>query len=78
MWAKIKRTAARKKVAPETLLARKPQFVVKKIGGDKNGGERRVYQRKTSKYYPTEPEFKKRRSGTVPFKAHKRTLKPGL
>lgn len=77
LWAKIKRTAAKKKVAPESLLKKKPQFVVKKIGGDKNGGTRKVYTKKATKYYPTEPLQKKRKTGKIPFKAHKRTLKEG-
>lgn len=77
LWAKIKRTAAKNNVKPESLLKKKPQFVVKKIGGDKNGGSRKVYTKKVSKYYPTEPLQKKRKTGKTPFKAHKRTLKAG-
>ena len=78
LYAKLKRSAAKRKVAPETLLNKPNKFVEKKIGGDKNGGTRKVYQKKATKYYPTEPLFRKRKSGSVPNKAHKRSLKPGL
>lgn len=78
LYAKLKRSAAKRKVAPETLLKKPGKFVVKKIGGDKNGGTRKVFAKKAPKYYPTEPVFRKRKSGSVPFKAHKRTLKAGL
>lgn len=78
LWSKLKRTAAKKKVPADKLLQKRPKFVVKKIGGEKNGGERRVLQKRTRRYYPTEPVFKKRRSGHVSFKSHKRTLKPGM
>ncbi|OTF74742.1 60S ribosomal protein L6-like protein [Euroglyphus maynei] len=77
LWSKLKRTAAKKKLAADKLIQKRPQFVVKKIGGEKNGGERRVLQKRTSRYYPTEPVFNKRRSGHVTFKSHKRSLKPG-
>lgn len=78
LWSKFKRTAEKKKVAPEKLVEKRPRFVVKKIGGEKNGGERKVLQKKTPRYYPTEPAFKKRRSGHVCHKSHKRSLKPGI
>ncbi|KAI2804538.1 60S ribosomal protein L6, partial [Blomia tropicalis] len=64
-----------KKVAPESLLKKRPKFVVKKIGGEKNGGTRKVLVKRQRKHYPTEPLNKKRKSGKVPFKAHKRSLK---
>jgi len=78
LYAKLKRSAAKKKVAPETLLRKSSKFQVKKIGGEKNGGTRKVFLKKATKYYPTEPIFKKRRSGVLPHKAHKRSLKAGL
>ena len=77
LWSKLKRTAAKKKIPADKVIQKRPKFVVKKIGGEKNGGERRVLQKRTSRYYPTEPVFKKRRSGHVTFKSHKRSLKPG-
>ena len=78
LWAKVKRTAKKKGVPPETLLKRKPKFVVKKIGGDKNGGKRLVLKKKGKKWYPTESVPKRRKTGHVTFKMHKRKLKPGL
>lgn len=77
LLGKIKATAAKKKVAPETILKKKTKFVVKKIGGDKNGGSRKV-EKNPTKYYPTEPSNAKRKSGHVPFKSHKRSLKAGI
>jgi len=78
LWAKIKRTAKKKNVPPETLLKKKPKFVIKKIGGEKNGGKRKVLAKKTKRFYPTEDKPKKRRTGHITFKMHKRTLKKGL
>ncbi|KPM11109.1 60S ribosomal protein L6-like protein [Sarcoptes scabiei] len=76
LWTKLKKTAAKKKIGIEKVMVKRPKFVVKKIGGEKNGGQRKVLQKKMSRYYPTEPIFKKRRSGRICFKHHKRTLKP--
>ncbi|XP_054155517.1 60S ribosomal protein L6-like [Oppia nitens] len=78
LWAKIRRTAKRKGVPAETLLKKKPKFVVKKIGGEKNGGKRKVLVKKGKKYYPTEETPKKSRTGHKIFAKHKRTLKAGL
>jgi len=78
LWAKIKRSAKKKNVPPETLLKKKPKFVIKKIAGEKNGGKRLVLKKKGRKWYPTEDRPKKRRTGHVTFKMHKRTLKKGL
>jgi len=78
LWAKIRRTAKSKKVPAETLLKKKPKFVVKKIGGEKNGSKRKVLVKKGKRYYPTEDKPKKRRIGQKTFNSHKRTLKEGL
>lgn len=78
LWAKIKRTAKKKGVPPETLLKKKPKFVIKKIGGEKNGSKRKVLVKKGRKWYPTEDKPKKKRVGHKTFKTHKRTLKAGL
>jgi len=78
LWAKIKRTAKKKGVAPESLLKKKPKFVVKKIGGEKNGSKRKVLVKKGRKWYPTEDQPKKKRVGHKTFRTHKRTLKAGI
>jgi len=78
LWAKIRRTAKKKNVPAESLIKKKPKFVIKKIAGEKNGGKRLVLKKKGPKWYPTEDRPKKRRSGHVTFKMHKRTLKKGL
>jgi len=78
LWAKIRRTAKKKKVPAESLLKKKPKFIVKKIGGEKNGSKRKVLVKKGKRYYPTEDKPKKRRIGQKTFRSHKRTLKEGL
>jgi len=78
LWAKIRKTAKRKGVAAETLLKKRPKFVVKKIGGEKNGSKRKVLAKKGKKWYPTEDKPRKKRIGHKTFKQHKRTLKAGL
>jgi len=78
LWAKIKRSAKKKGVAPESLLKKKSKFVVKKIAGEKNGGKRLVLKQKGRKWYPTEDKPKKKRTGHITHKMHKRTLKKGL
>lgn len=77
LWAKIKRTAKKKKVSTDSLLKKKPKFVVKKIAGEKNGGKRKVLAKKGKRFYPTEDKPRKRRTGHITFKMHKRTLKKG-
>jgi len=78
LWAKIRRSAKKKKVPAEQLLKKKPKFVVKKIGGEKNGSKRKVLVKKGKRYYPTEDKPKKKRTGQKTFRSHKRTLKEGL
>ncbi|XP_053209303.1 60S ribosomal protein L6-like [Panonychus citri] len=78
LWAKIKRMAAKKGVLPSTLVKKKPNFVVKKIGGEKNGGKRLVRVKKEQRYYPTEDKPRKRKTGKITFKMHKKTFKKGI
>jgi len=78
LWSRIRKTALRKKVAPSTLLKKKPNFVEKQIGGEKNGGKRKVRVKKERKFYPTENQPRRRRTGHVTFKTHKRVYKAGI
>lgn len=78
LFAKIKAKAKAKKVDPATLLKRKGKTVVKKIGGEKNGGTRKVLVGKRKKtWYPTEDPPKKR-VGRCTYKKHKRSIKKGI
>jgi len=78
LYSKILKTAKRKGVGVETILKKKAKFVVKPIGGDKNGGKRLVRVKKERKFYPTEDKPKKRRTGHVTHKMHKRNFKAGI
>lgn len=78
LLAKIKAKAKAKKVDPATLLVRKGKTVVKKIGGENNGGTRKVLVGKRKKtWYPTE-DAPKKRTGRHTYSKHKRTVKPGI
>lgn len=70
---KKKRTQTTKKA--ET---KKPTFVEKQIGGEKNGGKRRVPVHRLPRYYPTEDAPKRLRSNKKPFSAHKHTLRKSI
>jgi len=59
--------------------SRKPKVVVKKIGGEKNGGTRVVVLKKARKHYPTEDRPKlKRTCHQKPFKFHTRNIRKRL
>ena len=78
LLAKIKAKAKAKNVDPASLLVRKGKVVVKKIGGENNGGTRKVLVGKRKKtWYPTEDPPKKR-TGRHTYKKHKRTIKKGI
>ncbi|GFT94824.1 60S ribosomal protein L6 [Nephila pilipes] len=69
-----------KKVAtPEKKPEEKPKFIIKPIGGEKNGGTRRVPLKKERKLYPTErlPKRKPFRKADA-FKNHKRYLRKSI
>ena len=78
LWIKIKSRAKKLKVDPLSLIKKNPKVVVKKIGGEKNGGERKVLLKKSPKYYPTEDVPRKKRIGHICFKQHKRSFKAGI
>ncbi|RZC32241.1 60S ribosomal protein L6 [Asbolus verrucosus] len=65
-----------KKVKP-TRRPVKPAFVVKEIGGEKNGKERKVYLKKRRNYYPTQDKIRSKPAKKT-FKQHKRYLRSNL
>lgn len=57
----VKHKAAKaNKAVPRPEKKKTPLFVIKKIGGAKNGGERKVYLKKSKAYYPTKKRILKR------------------
>ncbi|XP_054724485.1 60S ribosomal protein L6-like [Uloborus diversus] len=69
----------KKSTTPKEKPKRKPRYVKKPIGGEKNGGFRIVKLKKEKKFYPTEDKPKlKRTRKMVPFKKHKRYLRSSI
>uniref|UniRef100_A0A4D5R9D7 Large ribosomal subunit protein eL6 n=1 Tax=Scolopendra viridis TaxID=118503 RepID=A0A4D5R9D7_SCOVI len=77
-----KKRALYKKIKKDQTKKPKPKrpslFVKKPIGGEKNGGFRLVRVKKSPKYYPTEPKFKKPKTRKNNFASHMRYLRHSI
>jgi len=70
---KLSKAQAAKKAKKRT-----ERTVVKQIGGDKNGGSRKVVVKRKPRFYPTEEKSWKLRKHVKPFSQHKRYLRASI
>lgn len=78
LYVKLKRIARKRGVPVDDVLNKRKNYVVKKVKGQQNGGERRVVVKKGPRFYPTETRPKKSKTGQVIHKNHPRRFKKGL
>jgi large subunit ribosomal protein L6e len=71
--AKVSKAQAAKKTKQHA-----ERRVVKQIGGEKNGGTRKVAVKRTSRFYPTEEKPWRLRKHVKPFSQHKRYLRASI
>lgn len=78
LYVKLKKIAKKRGVPVEQVLVPRKKYVVKKVKGAQNGGERKVLVKRGPKFYPTETRPNKNKTGRVCHKSHPRKFKKGL
>lgn len=78
LYVKLKALAKKRGVTVDDVLVERKKYVVKKVKGAQNGGERKVLVKKGPRFYPTETRPKSSRTGRVIHKNHPRRFKKGL
>lgn len=78
LLVKLKKLAKKRGVKVDDVIVKRPKYVVKKVKGAQNGGERKVLVKKGPRFYPTETRPSKSKTGRVTHKMHPRKFKKGL
>lgn len=78
LYVKMKALAKKRGVTVDEMVRKRSRFVIKKVNGAQNGGERKVLVKKGPRFYPTETRPKKSKTGRVIHKNHPRRFKKGL
>lgn len=78
LYVKMKKIAKKRGIPVDDMLVKRKKYVVKKVQGKQNGGERKVLVKKSPRFYPTETRPKKSKTGRVTHKSHTRKFKKGL